>query len=115
MVLRDMVRTFPRLRVILMSATVDIKLFSEYFGNIRVIEVQGRVHPVQGQYPGVGGKVLRGVTPVRAVEVMSLPSLPEGRARVMRNSKTIASIDLIFYTGSIIPVARSSSKMIWIP
>ena len=79
-----MVRAFPRLRVVLMSATVDIQLFSEYFGNIRVIEVQGRVHPVQGQYAGViGSKVLGGVTPVRAVEVMSLPALPKRNARVM--------------------------------
>ena len=31
-----------------------------------------------------------------------------------RNSKTIALIYLIFYARSIIPVARSSSKMIWI-
>ena len=55
-----------------------------------------------------------------------LPLLPERSARVMhfgqfvclsvrtRNSKTIAPIDLIFYTRSIIPMARSSPKMTWI-
>lgn len=42
-VLRDMVTTYPDLRVILMSATIDTTLFSEYFGSCPVIEVPGRV------------------------------------------------------------------------
>lgn len=42
-VLRDMVSTYPDLRVILMSATIDTTLFSDYFGNCPVIEVPGRV------------------------------------------------------------------------
>ncbi|KAG7157775.1 ATP-dependent RNA helicase A protein-like [Homarus americanus] len=46
-VLRDMVRAFPDLRIILMSATIDISLFSEYFGNPCIIEVEGRAFPVQ--------------------------------------------------------------------
>ncbi|KAK3874012.1 hypothetical protein Pcinc_021030 [Petrolisthes cinctipes] len=45
-VLRDMVRAFPDLRVILMSATIDITLFSEYFSNPFIIEVPGRAYPV---------------------------------------------------------------------
>jgi len=47
--LRDMVNAFPDIRVVLMSATVDTTLFCEYFGNCQVIEVYGRVHPVQGK------------------------------------------------------------------
>lgn len=46
-VLRDMVTTYPDLRVILMSATIDTSLFSDYFGGCPVIEVPGRAHPVQ--------------------------------------------------------------------
>ncbi|GFT52705.1 ATP-dependent RNA helicase A protein, partial [Nephila pilipes] len=46
-VLRDMVRAFPQLRVILMSATIDTTLFQEYFGNCPIIEVSGRTFPVQ--------------------------------------------------------------------
>lgn len=42
-VLRDMVTTYPDLRVILMSATIDTTLFSAYFGGCPVIEVPGRV------------------------------------------------------------------------
>lgn len=42
-VLRDMVTTYPDLRVILMSATIDTTLFSNYFGLCPVIEVPGRV------------------------------------------------------------------------
>lgn len=46
-VLRDMVTTYPDLRVILMSATIDTTLFSEYFGSCPVIEVPGRAFPVK--------------------------------------------------------------------
>ena len=49
-VLRDMVRVYPSLRVILMSATIDTTLFSSYFGNCPVIEIQGKIHPVQGTH-----------------------------------------------------------------
>lgn len=45
-VLRDMIHTYPDLRVILMSATIDTTLFSNYFGNCPVIEIPGRAHPV---------------------------------------------------------------------
>lgn len=45
-VLRDMVHTYPDLRVILMSATIDTSMFSAYFGNCPVIEIPGRAHPV---------------------------------------------------------------------
>ena len=46
-VLRDMVQTFPDMRVVLMSATVDTSMFAEYFGNCQIVEVFGRQHPVQ--------------------------------------------------------------------
>ncbi|KAA8545478.1 hypothetical protein F0562_020262 [Nyssa sinensis] len=36
----------PKLKVILMSATVDSNLFSRYFGHCPVITAQGRTHPV---------------------------------------------------------------------
>ncbi|KAM3960635.1 LOW QUALITY PROTEIN: dosage compensation regulator mle [Aphomia sociella] len=45
--LRDMAHTYPDLRIILMSATVDTTLFTNYFGNCPVIEVPGRTFPVQ--------------------------------------------------------------------
>lgn len=48
--LRDMVNAFPDLRVILMSATVDTTLFTDYFGNCKVVEVYGRTFPVQEYY-----------------------------------------------------------------
>jgi ATP-dependent RNA helicase A len=48
--LRDMVRTYSDLRVILMSATVDTTLFTDYFGTVTVVEVYGRVYPVQGWF-----------------------------------------------------------------
>ncbi|KAJ4833074.1 hypothetical protein Tsubulata_001048 [Turnera subulata] len=36
----------PKLKVILMSATVDSNLFSRYFGHCPVLVAQGRTHPV---------------------------------------------------------------------
>lgn len=46
-VLRDMIHTYPDLRVILMSATIDTTLFSSYFNNCPVIEITGRAFPVK--------------------------------------------------------------------
>lgn len=46
-VLRDMIHTYPDLRLILMSATIDTTLFSEYFNNCPVVEIPGRAYPVQ--------------------------------------------------------------------
>ncbi|XP_037079476.1 ATP-dependent RNA helicase A-like [Pollicipes pollicipes] len=46
-VLRDMVRQYPDLRLILMSATIDTSLFIDFFGGCPVVEVPGRAHPVQ--------------------------------------------------------------------
>ena len=48
-VLRDMIQTYPDLRVILMSATIDTSLFSRYFGDCPIIEVEGKAYPVQGE------------------------------------------------------------------
>ncbi|XP_032690956.1 dosage compensation regulator isoform X2 [Odontomachus brunneus] len=46
-VLRDMIHMYPDLRLILMSATIDTTLFSDYFNNCPVIEIPGRAYPVQ--------------------------------------------------------------------
>ena len=48
--LRDMIHTYPDLRVILMSATIDTTLFSNYFNNCPIVEVPGRAFPVQEYY-----------------------------------------------------------------
>ncbi|KAG0494394.1 hypothetical protein HPP92_005388 [Vanilla planifolia] len=43
-------RSRSKLKVILMSATVDSNLFSRYFGNSPIIKVEGRTHPVSVVY-----------------------------------------------------------------
>ncbi|KAL8528983.1 hypothetical protein ACS0TY_006448 [Phlomoides rotata] len=45
-------RTFgkSKLKVILMSATFDSHMFSQYFGNCPVVTAQGRTHPVSTQF-----------------------------------------------------------------
>lgn len=48
-VLRDMLRVYPDLRVILMSATINTSLFSSYYGHCPIIEVEGKTYPVQGE------------------------------------------------------------------
>ncbi|XP_019173848.1 PREDICTED: DExH-box ATP-dependent RNA helicase DExH7, chloroplastic isoform X2 [Ipomoea nil] len=40
----------PKLKVVLMSATVDSHLFSQYFGHCPVITAQGRTHPVSSYF-----------------------------------------------------------------
>jgi len=48
-VLKDMVYNYPDLRVIFMSATINIAMFSKYFNCCPVIDVEGRCHHVKGK------------------------------------------------------------------
>ncbi|XP_060929215.1 probable ATP-dependent RNA helicase DHX34 [Limanda limanda] len=49
-VLRTLVAERPDLRLILMSATINIKLFSNYFSSAPVLQVPGRLFPIQVIY-----------------------------------------------------------------
>jgi ATP-dependent RNA helicase DHX34 len=42
----------PNLKIVLMSATINIKLFSDYFSEeqARIIEVPGRLYPIKLHY-----------------------------------------------------------------
>ena len=44
-----MLASYPDLRVVLMSATIDTSMFSDYFCNCPVLEVGGRLFPVKGR------------------------------------------------------------------
>ena len=44
-----MIYAYPNLRVVLMSATIDTSMFSEYFNNCPIVEIEGRSFPVQGK------------------------------------------------------------------
>ena len=46
-VLRPLLSCRPDLRLILMSATINIKLFSNYFASAPVLQVPGRLFPIQ--------------------------------------------------------------------
>ncbi|GAA5938485.1 uncharacterized protein JCM15063_005331 [Sporobolomyces koalae] len=48
--LRDILVRNPKIRVVLMSATINQKQFSDYFGGAPVIEIPGFTHPVQDHY-----------------------------------------------------------------
>ncbi|UJR34291.1 hypothetical protein I4U23_021695 [Adineta vaga] len=45
--LRDMLNAYPQMKVILMSATIDVTLFRDYFFNCSIIEIEGRVFDVR--------------------------------------------------------------------
>ncbi|TKR80757.1 hypothetical protein L596_014773 [Steinernema carpocapsae] len=45
--LREVVRTYPHMRLILMSATFDVDLLKGYFGDFPVIEMNVRTHSVE--------------------------------------------------------------------
>ena len=47
MILKRIIPSRPDLKVILMSATLNAKLFSDYFGNIPVLDIPGRTFPVE--------------------------------------------------------------------
>jgi len=49
-ILRGMIEAYPNLRVILMSATIDTQMFTEYFGNCPIVEIEGRSFAVQEYY-----------------------------------------------------------------
>uniref|UniRef100_A0A671N7S9 Helicase ATP-binding domain-containing protein n=1 Tax=Sinocyclocheilus anshuiensis TaxID=1608454 RepID=A0A671N7S9_9TELE len=46
-VLRSLLPLRPDLRLVLMSATINIKLFSSYFNSAPVLQVPGRLFPIQ--------------------------------------------------------------------
>ncbi|XP_050425485.1 dosage compensation regulator-like [Adelges cooleyi] len=46
-VLKDMVEKYPDIRIILMSATIDIELFSSYFNDCPIITIKGTCHPIK--------------------------------------------------------------------
>ncbi|KAF7131678.1 hypothetical protein RHSIM_Rhsim09G0210000 [Rhododendron simsii] len=49
-ILRDLLPSYPRLRLVLMSATLDAERFSQYFGGSPIIRVPGFTYPVQSFY-----------------------------------------------------------------
>ncbi|NWS48869.1 DHX34 helicase, partial [Probosciger aterrimus] len=49
-VLRRLLPTRPDLKLVLMSATINIPLFSSYFGNAPVLQVPGRTFPISVIY-----------------------------------------------------------------
>ncbi|CAJ2634209.1 unnamed protein product [Trifolium pratense] len=49
-ILRDMLPSYPHLRLILMSATIDTARFSQYFGGCPIIQVPGFTYPVKTYY-----------------------------------------------------------------
>ncbi|KAL8088386.1 DExH-box ATP-dependent RNA helicase DExH6 isoform X2 [Apium graveolens] len=49
-IIRDMLPSYPNLRLVLMSATLDAERFSQYFGGCPIIRVPGFTYPVKTFY-----------------------------------------------------------------
>ncbi|KAI3457677.1 hypothetical protein Pfo_014340 [Paulownia fortunei] len=49
-IIRDMLPSYPHLRLVLMSATIDAERFSKYFGGCPIIRVPGFTYPVKAFY-----------------------------------------------------------------
>ncbi|CAA2986398.1 D -box ATP-dependent RNA helicase D 6-like isoform X1 [Olea europaea subsp. europaea] len=49
-IIRDMLPSYPQLRLVLMSATFDAERFSDYFGGCPIIRVPGFTYPVKSFY-----------------------------------------------------------------
>lgn len=83
-ILKRVLPVAPHLRLVLMSATLHTELFSAYFGGCPIVEVPGRMFPVEDLYledclklTGYQDAV---VNPVQAQPVVNVH--PEERARV---------------------------------
>eukprot|EP00755_Sulcionema_specki_P029678 Sspe_Gene.18213::Locus_6529_Transcript_1_1_Confidence_1.000_Length_3509::g.18213::m.18213/K14442/DHX36, RHAU; ATP-dependent RNA helicase DHX36 len=48
--IKDLLIIRPDLKVVLMSATMNARLFSQYFNNCPVIDIPGRLYPVQNYF-----------------------------------------------------------------
>lgn len=48
--LRRYIQQKPNLRIILMSATIESEIFSEYFYNCKILKIPGRLYHVQSHY-----------------------------------------------------------------
>ena len=54
--LRNLIKKRPDLKLIVTSATIDLEIFSEYFGNAPIVRIGGRGYPVETRYvPSVEG------------------------------------------------------------
>ena len=49
-ILRDLLKRLPHLKVILMSATINAALFQDYFGGCAHVHIEGRTFPVTSHY-----------------------------------------------------------------
>ncbi|CAL1264449.1 unnamed protein product [Larinioides sclopetarius] len=66
----------PDLKILLMSATINIELFTEYFNNCPVIQVPGRLFPIQVKYCPVPSEEMKTLTgklnPAPYIRVLNL-------------------------------------------
>src|SRR5678816_392229 len=53
--MKRLVARRPELKVVITSATIDAERFSKHFNDAPVIEVSGRLYPVDVRYRPVGG------------------------------------------------------------
>lgn len=70
----------PDLKVIITSATIDLKRFSEHFNNAPIVEVSGRTYPVEVLYrPWQGEAEDQNQAILEAIEeILTLPRQPSG-------------------------------------
>jgi ATP-dependent RNA helicase DHX57 len=79
MVLREVMKSRPEFKVVLMSATVDHSLFSDYFGGADacpVLDIPGRAFPVQGLFLEDALEVTRFVVERQSVHALKGSSKP---------------------------------------
>ncbi|XP_070620414.1 probable ATP-dependent RNA helicase DHX34 isoform X2 [Erythrolamprus reginae] len=90
-VLRGLLPSRPDLKLVLMSATINIQLFADYFGGAPVIQVPGRLFPIQVIYEPIrpeessrGGRERLGVQPfLRVLQAIDHKYPPEERGDLL--------------------------------
>ncbi|XP_057203927.1 probable ATP-dependent RNA helicase DHX34 isoform X2 [Triplophysa rosa] len=101
-VLRSLLPLRPDLRLVLMSATINIKLFSNYFNDAPVLQVPGRLFPIQVIYqpipPEEQGSRSEKLDPrpyLRVLQGIDQRYLPEERGDLLLFLSGVAEISTI--------------------
>ena len=97
-VLRRLLKDRPRLRVVLMSATVDAEKFARYLGRAPVLNVPGRTFPVQTQYLEDAVEVVISASNMRSLTHTPSEALEEDEESHDAESKATHTGDLNGYS-----------------
>lgn len=88
--IKDAIRVYPNLKIIMMSATMNSLHFSQYFNNCPIIDVPGECYEVKTIYLG---DLLIKTNYVTADMVDYMTNVYDNYTDLLRSTTSVASID----------------------